>query len=352
MSLNGYLTDEERDTAFWAGFHPNDRSTLCPHLLNYPLHFADVFSSARIAFTWEIPWLQEPQFEVSNTRDEPADFLEPTSMPLPTPIHSTATLPSPISSPEVCCPVSAPPAPRFKDPGEGDLHSHQVDRGLLISTQHGSHACETLQPLPSPPHDPPPSSTHSPSLFLPAPLPLLPKLSLLPLPSPILPIRPSPLPELPDTPSFSFSDIIPPSRLPSPSISSPIPSLSPPLLVSPACAFALFSADRSLIVACAILLISSVTPLSPVHAPSLSPSLSHLVPPLAHSPRPSDLLPSVPPSSLLPATATSPPTPNVLFTLPSQPFKCALILPFDPLSPFPSPPLSYTSPISLPLPPP
>ncbi|KAF8268058.1 hypothetical protein EI94DRAFT_1800903 [Lactarius quietus] len=113
MSLNSYMTDEEHDTAFWARFHPNDHNTLCPHQLNYPLHFEDVIWRA-----CKPPWLQEPQFKVPNTRVEPADLvLEPMLMPLPTPIHPVAPHPFPECTPEIHSPASAPLIlQHFKDP--------------------------------------------------------------------------------------------------------------------------------------------------------------------------------------------------------------------------------------------
>ncbi len=77
----GHLSEEERDAAFWYGFHPEDRKVLQPRLLGknhfqpreVPFPFEDVFGCTRGAFAYDdyLPsWLQEEQSEPSSVRRE------------------------------------------------------------------------------------------------------------------------------------------------------------------------------------------------------------------------------------------------------------------------------------------
>src|SRR6266571_4026223 len=77
----GHLSEEERDAAFWYGFHPDDREVLRPRLLGknpfqpceVPFHFEDVFSCARGAFAYGVSfssWSPEYQFKPSSVRSE------------------------------------------------------------------------------------------------------------------------------------------------------------------------------------------------------------------------------------------------------------------------------------------
>ncbi|KAH9010326.1 hypothetical protein EDB85DRAFT_2161497 [Lactarius pseudohatsudake] len=77
----GHLSEEERDAAFWYGFHPEDRQVLQPRLLSknplqppdIPFHFEDIFCCARGAFAFGNPfppWLHEQQFQSSSARHE------------------------------------------------------------------------------------------------------------------------------------------------------------------------------------------------------------------------------------------------------------------------------------------
>ncbi|KAH9171756.1 hypothetical protein EDB89DRAFT_2070530 [Lactarius sanguifluus] len=93
----GHLSEEERDAAFWYGFHPDDREVLRPRLLgknplqppDVPFHFEDVFRCARAAFAYDnyfpSPWSQKLKFEPSSIRrDQPVtttipDELSPSS---------------------------------------------------------------------------------------------------------------------------------------------------------------------------------------------------------------------------------------------------------------------------------
>ncbi|KAH9171771.1 hypothetical protein EDB89DRAFT_2229824 [Lactarius sanguifluus] len=77
----GNLSKEERDAAFWYGFHPLDREVLWPRLLgknpfqpsDVPFYFEDVFVCARGAFAYGNPfppWLYEQQFQSPSVRRE------------------------------------------------------------------------------------------------------------------------------------------------------------------------------------------------------------------------------------------------------------------------------------------
>ncbi|KAH9031400.1 hypothetical protein EDB83DRAFT_1843220 [Lactarius deliciosus] len=78
----GHLSEEERDAAFWYGFHPGDREVLRPRLLgknplqppDVPFHFEDVFGCARAAFAYDdyfpSPWSHAKQFEPPSLRRE------------------------------------------------------------------------------------------------------------------------------------------------------------------------------------------------------------------------------------------------------------------------------------------
>ncbi|KAI9449530.1 hypothetical protein BJY52DRAFT_247104 [Lactarius psammicola] len=77
----GHLTEEDRDTAFWCGFHPEDREVLRPRLIGknplqphgIPFHFEDVLSCARGAFAYDgyFPsWSPEHHLETPSVRRE------------------------------------------------------------------------------------------------------------------------------------------------------------------------------------------------------------------------------------------------------------------------------------------
>ncbi|KAH9083399.1 hypothetical protein EDB83DRAFT_2511721 [Lactarius deliciosus] len=84
----GHLSEEERDAAFWYGFHPDDREVLRPRLLgknplqppDVPFHFEDVFGCARAVFAYDdyfpSPWSHAKQFEPPSLRRE-QPVLEP-----------------------------------------------------------------------------------------------------------------------------------------------------------------------------------------------------------------------------------------------------------------------------------
>ncbi|KAI9437893.1 hypothetical protein BJY52DRAFT_1217529 [Lactarius psammicola] len=77
----GYLTEEDRDAAFWCGFHPEDRKALQPRLIgknpiqppDTPFYFEDVFHCARAAFAYDgasLSWSSEYQFKPPSVRCE------------------------------------------------------------------------------------------------------------------------------------------------------------------------------------------------------------------------------------------------------------------------------------------
>ncbi|KAF8256931.1 hypothetical protein EI94DRAFT_1819666 [Lactarius quietus] len=331
MSVTGYLTSEERDTAFWAGFHPDDRSTLQPHSLKSPLHFEDVFMSARTAFMYEPPQLHqlklpEPDFK----RKLHANELGPlTSDSIRHPIPIPAPIPS--------------PARHFNDPGEGDLHLHQVDLGPLIRM--------------SPPISPPSPSRPIRPFTCPPSLP-----NSLHFQSPSLPQSKSPS-CLPLPPSCLPTQLLPQSLVDAMSSPSPLPSCSIPLPIH-----SQLLPD--------FMLILSTEPLPPLDPTSLS-SPPCLVPPSASPSPPYDSLqipllshsPELPlssfgaislprssslPSDWPPAPSPSPPVlvhtallrfPAVLLVSTHRPLDHSLQAPYDfpppltfPLSPPPRPP--------------
>ncbi|KAI9450243.1 hypothetical protein BJY52DRAFT_1192006 [Lactarius psammicola] len=77
----GHLTEEDRDAAFWRGFHPEDCKVLWPRLIgknpiqppDTPFYFEDVFHCARAAFAYDgasLSWSPEYQFKPSSVRRE------------------------------------------------------------------------------------------------------------------------------------------------------------------------------------------------------------------------------------------------------------------------------------------
>jgi hypothetical protein len=257
MTLARYLTDDERDTAFWCGFHPVDRIRLLPYSPDIPPHFEDVFTKARKVFSY----IPEPTYMPISIPASPLPISPP-------PLNVAIPYPSPERPPEIRRPASAPPiAQCFNDLGEGDL-CPQVDLGDLPRTCHGSDAHETsrLSPPPSPiSFSPSPSLAHLPSS------PHSPSPSLLLL-------EPSPFPQSPVRPSSPPCDL---SHTPSP---------SPPLTI----------------------LATTSPESSPLSAPDVLPVvLSPLDPvPTRPQPLPPDSSPMLSPSpSPVHATTSSPPSP-------------------------------------------
>jgi hypothetical protein len=85
------LTEEDRDAAFWHGFHPLDREALWPRLIaktplqpvDIPFYFEDVFDFARVAFGYDERltfWPREQEFErwsVTRRYPSPSYTLDP-----------------------------------------------------------------------------------------------------------------------------------------------------------------------------------------------------------------------------------------------------------------------------------
>jgi hypothetical protein len=337
MTLACYLTDDERDTAFWCGFHPDDHIRLLPYSPDTPPHFEDVFTMARTVFSYK----PEPVYMPIPV---PASPL-PTSLLPPPP--TSEPHPSPERSPEICRPASAPPiAQHFNDLGEGDL-CPQGDLGSLPGTCQGSDAHETSRtspPLSLVSFSPLPSLTHSPSSpHAPSPSPPL----LEPLPFPQSPVHPSSPPcDLLRTPSPSpFLNVLaapspPPPRFDSPSLLTPTPS---PYPQSPTHSLSLLRTSSQPMPSPSPALPTRVSSLHdpfPIRLPSpllstraLSPSplstpdvlpivLSPLDPvPACPLPLPPDLSPALSPSPSPVHAATSPPPsyPSLSLMSPSQP---------------------------------
>src|SRR6266702_2403105 len=77
----GHLSEEERDSTFWYGYHPEDCEVLQPHLLGknpfqlrkVPFHFEDVFGCAHGEFVYGVSfssWSPEYQFKPLSVRCE------------------------------------------------------------------------------------------------------------------------------------------------------------------------------------------------------------------------------------------------------------------------------------------
>jgi hypothetical protein len=171
MTLARYLSSDKRDTAFWCGFHLDDRRVLQPHSLDTPRHFEDVFMSAWSAFSYK----PKPMYMPLPMPTSPPQFFSSKPSLLPAAPHSH---PSPKRPPKICRPASTPPiAQRFNDLGERNL------------------------PSPSPAS---PAQT-TPSPASPPPSPMLPLLSCLPALSSSLPdLLPVPSP-FPQSPAHSLS---------------------------------------------------------------------------------------------------------------------------------------------------
>ncbi|KAH9029397.1 hypothetical protein EDB85DRAFT_1528554, partial [Lactarius pseudohatsudake] len=136
----GHLSEEERDAAFWYGFHPEDRQVLQPRLLSknplqppdVPFHFEDVFGCARAAFAYDnyfpSPWSQELKFGPSSRCERPVAKhgsrdtygLREMSRAVTSNAETTSNLdvlPSPPQS---------TPQPQFPSPSPSVLEPHQT----------------------------------------------------------------------------------------------------------------------------------------------------------------------------------------------------------------------------------
>ncbi|KAI9433802.1 hypothetical protein BJY52DRAFT_1198427 [Lactarius psammicola] len=347
------LTAEERDAAFWSGFHPDDRNDLWLHLLakthcqpsDAPFHFQDVVTCALTVFAYTTA----PGVETTTAINPCPPFKCPPGLH-----HQVA--PSLLSR-------------QFNDPGGTDLRLHPADLGPLVDTRHDVNvpkvraaSTPTLPFPPSildnqfalPPMTPSPSPLTPPSACSPSPsgLPLIPS-SLVPLPAHLLSV-PSDS-SLPITISLP-PPLVPPARLPSaPSDLSPLPLPSSPV-PSPAHMSSAPSESSPIVMP----LPQPLVP--PAHSPSApsdsSPITTPLPPPLALSAHllsaPSDLLPMPSHSPLVPLSARPPLPSNSLPTLsPSFPLLLQSVssphnLPLSP-SVAPAAPCLPRSPSTLPI---
>jgi hypothetical protein len=340
MTITGFLTSDERDTAFWCGFHLDDRRVLQPHSLDTPLHFEDVFMSARAAFAYK----SEPAY-----MPLPIPTSPPISSPFPLSAHPH---PSPERPPEVLRPASAPPILQcFNDLGEGDL-CPQVDLSSLPRTCHGSRAHEMLPSSPllhvlllpshSSTHLPSPPSPLSPlpSLLVPSPFPQSPARSLsllcdsLLAPSVTLP-PPIPTTSLSQPPHFDSQPLLAPAppplaQLPTRLLSLPCDlSPDPPSPPSLACATSFPPAPNL-----------SLTPISwPLDSTLAAPR--NVPPPLAFPPSPPPRPPDPTPADSV-EPLRPPSTHSLSLAFPSQLFDCS------PTPPDPPSPLSPIGASSLP----
>ncbi|KAH9025361.1 hypothetical protein EDB83DRAFT_2319901 [Lactarius deliciosus] len=304
LVLAHHLTAEERNVAFFYGFHPDDHTKLRLHLISKapyqsnhrPFYFEDVFMSAHTAFAQEpvqgleqLPaGLKPPNmyFGLQVVRHAPTSNVEtrtghhmqseqpkpvpmpispPTSNPTPTPTCPVTPYSHSERSPGLGCPVaSSPLSQQLNDPGERGPQPRRVDMDAGPFVRTPSDSLPTPLPLSLPSDSPP---TFSPS----------------PLPSPLVP------------PSTHPSS--PPNSCPLLSPSAPLPAHSPPLSVLPP-----------------TLLLTMPLPTHslPLPDPLLVPLLPPPAPPPAHSLPPSDSSPKFSP----------PPWPLSLF-----PVHTALLLP-------------------------
>jgi hypothetical protein len=280
MTITGFLTSDEHNTAFWCRFHLDDHRVLQPHSLDTPFHFKDVFMSTQAAFVYK----SEPMY---------MPLPIPNSPPISSPILLAAPPhPSPERPPEILRPASAPPIVQcFNDPDEGGL-CPRVNLGSLPVTCHGSRAHKTL----------PSSLPPSPVLQLPL---------CLPAPSSSLPV-PSPLPQLSTRLSSLLCD-----------------SLLVPLVPSPLPVLATFSSPPSHLDSQPLLIPTPPSfPQSPVRSLSL----------------PCDLSPDPPPPPSLTCATSFPPAPSLLLMPASWPLDCVLMAPHNVPPPLAYPPLPLPRP--------
>ncbi|KAH9160147.1 hypothetical protein EDB89DRAFT_2236104 [Lactarius sanguifluus] len=173
----GHLSEEERDAAFWYGFHPDDCQVLRPRLLgknpfqppDIPFHFEVVFSCARAAFAYDdyfpSPWSHAKQFESPSFRRvvEPIprdsySFREVTHVAATyteTTLETTPNEPFPSShsTPDPQLPSSS--SPSVLESQHGLVHSVTLDQpeptfSTLSTTFLPSASEAQLEPFPAP----------------------------------------------------------------------------------------------------------------------------------------------------------------------------------------------------------
>ncbi|KAH9178278.1 hypothetical protein EDB89DRAFT_2064059 [Lactarius sanguifluus] len=205
----GHLSEEERDAAFWYGFHPLDREVLQPRLLgknplqppDIPFHFDVVFSCARAAFAYHdyfpSPWSHAMQFEPPSLRRE-----QPVVEPAPRDAYSFRAVTCAIASnaETTTTPDELPPSLQSPDtqlPSSSSSSALESQHGLVHSVTldlpETAHTfSSTLLPSASP-------RSHTPSLVYSA-------TDNDPISAPTFPITTSTLlPSVSPTPSHSHS---------------------------------------------------------------------------------------------------------------------------------------------------
>ncbi|KAH9036250.1 hypothetical protein EDB84DRAFT_1577837 [Lactarius hengduanensis] len=172
----GHMSEEERDTAFWYGFHPEDRKVIQPRLLgknpfqppDIPFHFEDVFVCARAAFAYDGSsfWSHAKQFEPPSIRcehpysDLPHSLISPSESPYTQ--APSVTVDQPETAPMLS--TTLRPSASFPTP---DLQLPSSSSPSVLESQHGLvHSVTVDQPEPAytlsatlPPSDSPPSHT-------------------------------------------------------------------------------------------------------------------------------------------------------------------------------------------------
>ncbi|KAH9167494.1 hypothetical protein EDB89DRAFT_125211 [Lactarius sanguifluus] len=262
---SGHLTEEDRNAAFWYGFHPEDREVLWPRLLgknpfqpsDIPFHFEDVLSCARAAFAYDdyfpSPWSHAKQFEPPSLRRE-----QPVVEPAPRDAYSFRAVTCAIASnaETTTTPDEFPPSLQSPDtqlPSSSSSSALESQHGLVHSVTLDQPETTYTLSTTLPPSDHPLS--HTPALVhltsdsdsIPAPTFPISTSKLLPSASPspthtnsLAPSAAADVPEIPCTHSRSSSTPLPPptlapfsmpissdfEHLPSATVDQPAPTLS------------------------------------------------------------------------------------------------------------------------------
>ncbi|KAH9163468.1 hypothetical protein EDB89DRAFT_557480 [Lactarius sanguifluus] len=233
----GHLSEEERDAAFWYGFHHEDRHVLWPRLLsknpfqpsNVPFRFEDVFGCARAAFAYEDSsfWSHVKQFESPSVRRE-----QPVVEPAPRGAHSFRA---------VTCAVGRPASNTETTTIPDELPPSSQSHVIQLPSSSSPSASESQQTL-----------AHSVTLDQPEPAPTLPTT-----------LRPSASFSTPShTPTLVYSAT---DSDPIPASTPPSFSLIPPAFPTPTHTDSLARSDVE---------ISSLHPLSSIMPASTMPPIS------------------------------------------------------------------------------
>ncbi|KAH9009742.1 hypothetical protein EDB84DRAFT_1571028 [Lactarius hengduanensis] len=322
----GHLSEEERDAAFWYGFHPEDRKVVWPRLLgknplqppDVPFHFEDVFDCARAAFAYDnyfpSPWSHAKQFEPLSLRRE-----QPVVEPAPRDAYSFRAVTRPVATYAETTPddgdLSPSSSPSSHSTPDSDLpHS-------LISPSESPYTQAPSVTVDQPETAPTLSTTLRPSASFPTPDPQLPSSS-----SPsilesqhglvhsVTVDQPEPAPTLLSTPPSSSS--ISPTFVPSatehqsePSTPTLFPSI-PTLPINPSHVHSAIDhfapASTSMSVPLLSLPLSTLHPLSPLSSTFLPSPVTSVT---EEQPEPElESTPSVSPASTFASTPLSSPT--------------------------------------------